>query len=109
RSGPSFVIADIGTHCLHLAEFVTGCRLARLAADVATGVPGRALEDDAQILLRFDNGARGMMWVSGVAAGETAGPGIRVYGEQGHVCGDQWRPHTLDQGRPWGWLTGCGW
>jgi predicted dehydrogenase len=100
RSGPSFVIADVGTHCLHLAEFITGCRLARLAADVATVVPGRALEDDAQILLRFDNGARGMMWVSGVAAGETAGLRIRVYGEKGHVAWNQSRPDDLTLALP---------
>jgi predicted dehydrogenase len=95
RSGPSLVVADLGTHCLHLAEFVSGCRLARLAADLETVVAGRQLEDDAQILLRFDNGARGMMWTSMVAAGETVGLRLRVYGEKGHVAWNQSRPDDL--------------
>ena len=88
------------THCLHLAEFVAGCRLARVAADLATVVPGRALEDDAQILLRFGNGARGTMWTSMVAAGETAALRLRVYGEKGHIAWNQSYPDDLRLGLP---------
>jgi predicted dehydrogenase len=59
QSGPSLVVADLGTHCFHLAEFVTQRRVSTLAADLTTMVPGRQLEDNAQIALHFDNGARG--------------------------------------------------
>ena len=58
-------------------------------------VPGRRLEDNAQILLRFDNGARGAMWVSAVAAGEQVGLRLRVYGENGHLAWDQSDPDKL--------------
>jgi predicted dehydrogenase len=95
RAGPSFVTADLGTHCLHLAEYVTGLKLARLAADLATVVPGRRLEDDAELLLRFENGARGVLWASMVAAGETVGFRLRVYGEHGHIAWDQAYPNDL--------------
>jgi predicted dehydrogenase len=95
RSGPSFVTADLGTHCIHLAEYVTGRKLMRLAADLATVVPGRRLEDDAELLLRFDNGARGVLWASMVAAGETVGFRLRVYGETGHLAWDQAYPNDL--------------
>ena len=87
QSGPSFIVGDLGTHCFQLSEFVTGRRAAALAADLQTMVPGRRLEDNAHILLRYDNGARGAMWVSAVAAGEQVGLRLRVYGEKG--------PHRL--------------
>ncbi len=95
RAGPSFVVGDLGTHCFHLAEFVSGRRLTGLAADLATMVEGRALEDNAQILLRFDNGARGALWVSMVAAGEQVGLRLRIYGEKGHVAWEQSEPDRL--------------
>ncbi len=95
QSGPSFVTADLGTHCFHLIEFVTQRRVSALSADLATMVPGRRLEDNAQIGLRFDNGARGALWVSMVAAGEPVGLRIRVYGERGHVAWDQSEPDRM--------------
>ena len=58
-------------------------------------VPGRRLEDNAHILLRFDNGARGAMWVSAVAAGEQVGLRLRVYGEKGHIAWEQSDPDKL--------------
>jgi predicted dehydrogenase len=73
QSGASFIVGDLGTHCFHLSEFVTGRRVAALAADLQTMVPGRRLEDNAHILLPYDSGARGGMWVSAVAAGEQVG------------------------------------
>lgn len=66
-----------------------------LAADVQTMVPGRRLEDNAHILLRYDNGARGAMWVSAVAAGEQVGLRLRVYGEKGHIAWEQSDPDKL--------------
>jgi predicted dehydrogenase len=95
QAGPSFIVADLGTHCFHLSEFVTGRRTAALAADLQTMVPGRRLEDNAHILLRFDNGARGVMWVSAVAAGERVGLRLRVYGEKGHIAWEQSDPDKL--------------
>ena len=92
---PSFVTADLGTHCFHLAEFVTQRRVSALSADLATMVRGRQLEDNAQIGLRFDNGARGALWVSMVAAGEQVGLRIRVYGERGHIAWDQSAPDEM--------------
>jgi predicted dehydrogenase len=95
QAGASFIVGDLGTHCFHLSEFVTSRRTAALAADLQTMVPGRRLEDNAHILLRFDNGARGAMWVSAVAAGEQIGLRLRVYGEKGHIAGEQSDPDKL--------------
>jgi predicted dehydrogenase len=89
------VTADLGSHCFHLIEFVTRRRLDALSADLATMVKGRRLEDNAQISLRFDNGARGAMWVSMVAAGEQVGLRLRVYGERGHLAWDQSEPDQM--------------
>jgi predicted dehydrogenase len=95
QAGASFIVGDLGTHCFHLSEFVTGRRTAALAADLQTMVAGRRLEDNAHILLRFDNGARGAMWVSAVAAGEQVGLRLRVYGEKGHIAWEQSDPDKL--------------
>jgi predicted dehydrogenase len=103
QSGGSFIVGDLGTHCFHLSEFVTGRRVAALAADLHTMVPGRRLEDNAHILLHYDNGARGAMWVSAVAAGEHVGLRLRVYGEKGHIAWEQSNPDKLTfalQGEP---------
>jgi predicted dehydrogenase len=95
QAGASFIVGDLGTHCFHLSEFVTGRRVAALAADLQTMVPSRRLEDNAHILLRYDNGARGAMWVSAVAAGEQVGLRLRVYGEKGHIAWEQSDPDKL--------------
>lgn len=94
-AGPSGVVADIGTHAYHLARFVTGLEVQTLAADLSTMVPGRKLEDNANILLRFKDGARGTLWASMVAAGETVGLRLRVYGETGHIAWDEAFPDQL--------------
>ncbi len=95
QSGPSLVTADLGTHCFHLLEFVTQRRVTALAADLATMVAGRRLEDNAQVALRFDNGGRGALWASMVAAGEQVGLRLRVYGERGHIAWEQSEPDRL--------------
>ena len=74
---------------------MTGRRVTALAADLQTMVPGRRLEDNAHIQLRYDNGARGAMWVSAVAAGEQVGLRLRVYGEKGHIAWEQSDPDKL--------------
>jgi predicted dehydrogenase len=95
QSGASFIVSDLGTHCFHLSEFVTGRRAVALVADLQIMVPGRRLEDNAHLLLRYDNGARGAMWVSAVAAGEQVGLRLRVYGEKGHIAWEQSDPDKL--------------
>src|SRR6266481_2468155 len=69
QSGPAGSLGDIGTHAYNLACFVTGLRCDQVAADVSIFVPGRRLDDNVQMLLRFDGGARGMLWASQVATG----------------------------------------
>jgi predicted dehydrogenase len=96
RAGPSMATADLGTHCLHLAEFITQRRVASLTADLNTFVPGRRLDDNAQMMLKFDNGARGHLWASSVAAGDMAGLRIRVFGETGKLAWQQHYPDDLE-------------
>ena len=84
RSGAG-CLADIGTHAFHLAEFVSGPRCEALAAQVASFVPGRRVEDYADVLLRFQGGAHGALWVSQVAIGHANGLSIRLYGERGSL------------------------
>ncbi|MDZ4375566.1 MAG: Gfo/Idh/MocA family oxidoreductase, partial [Phenylobacterium sp.] len=83
RAGVGGCIADIGVHAFNLAEFVTGDRVSRLCADVAAVVPGRTLDDDCNILLRFGGGARGVLIASQISAGARNGLNIKVYGERG--------------------------
>ena len=96
QSGAAGAVGDIGTHAFHLAEFVTriaACR--RLAADLSTQVAGRKLDDNAQMLLRFANGARGALWVSQVAPGNENGLRLRIYGEKGGLEWSQEAPNHL--------------
>lgn len=83
RSGAGGAIGDIGTHAAHLAEYVSGLRIAAIDAELSTFVPGRRLDDDSAMLLRFDNGASGVLFATQVAAGEENNIRIRVYGEKG--------------------------
>lgn len=85
RSGAGGAIGDIGTHAAQLAEYVSGLRIAQIDASLNTVVPGRRLDDDAAMLLRFDNGASGVLFATQVAAGEENNLRIRVYGEQGGI------------------------
>lgn len=95
RSGVAGAIGDIGTHAFHLTEFVTGTRVAQLAADLSMLVPGRRLDDNGQMLLRFQNGARGSLWASQVAPGNENGLRIRVYGEKAGLEWSQEAPNQL--------------
>ncbi|SKB70826.1 Predicted dehydrogenase [Sphingobacterium nematocida] len=83
RSGKSLVMGDIGTHAAHLAEYVSGHRITELCADLTTFVEGRLLDDDGSVLLRFDNGAKGVLMASQISAGEENAVRIRIYGEKG--------------------------
>ena len=95
RSGAGGCIGDIGTHAFNLAEFVTGLRVTRLLADLAAVVPGRALDDDVSVLLRFENGARGVLLASQIEVGELNGLRIRVYGESGGMIWKQEEPNSF--------------
>ncbi len=83
RSGKSLVMGDIGTHAAHLAEYVTGLRIQEVCADLTTFVEGRLLDDDGSVLLRFEDGAKGVLMASQISAGEENAVRIRVYGEKG--------------------------
>jgi predicted dehydrogenase len=93
--GPSFALGDIGTHALFLATFIIGQQAAEVAADLHRFVPGRQLEDNAHVMLRFDGGAKGMLWASGVAAGVIHGHRIRIFGEKAGLEWHQSRPDEL--------------
>jgi predicted dehydrogenase len=93
--GPSFALGDIGTHALFLASYVTGQQASELAADLHSFVPGRTLDDNAHVMLRFDGGAKGTLWASGVAAGVLHGHRIRVFGDKAGLEWHQSRPNEL--------------
>lgn len=95
RSGAGGAIGDIGTHAYNLARFVTGLRLERLAADLQSFAPGRRLDDNAHVMLRFEGGARGMLWSSQVAPGAENALRLRVYGETGGLDWAQESPDRL--------------
>lgn len=95
RSGKSGCMGDIGTHAAHLAEYVSGLQIKQLCADLTIFVEGRALDDDGNVLLRFDNGATGVLFASQVAAGEENSIKIRVYGENGGLEWCQADANTL--------------
>ncbi len=95
RSGSAGSVGDIGTHAFNLAEFVTRLQAESLAADLTTFVPGRALDDNAHMLLRFPGGARGMLWCSQVAVGNENGLRLRVYGSKGGLHWAQEQPDLL--------------
>lgn len=95
RSGAAGCLGDIGTHAENLAEYITGLRIKELAADLTAFVPGRRLDDDANILLRFEGGAKGVLHASQISVGEENNLNIRVYGESGGLEWHQQEPNTL--------------
>lgn len=95
KSGPSGCMGDIGTHAINLAEYVSGLEATELCAMLNTVVEGRQLDDDGMVLLKFNNGATGMLAATQIAAGEENNLTIRVYGEKGGVEWHQMEPNTL--------------
>jgi predicted dehydrogenase len=95
QSGVAGSVGDIGTHAFHLAEFVSGLRVAQLAADLSIHVPHRKLDDNAQMLLRFANGARGGLWATQIAPGNENGLRLRIYGAKGGLEWTQEEPNHL--------------
>ncbi|MFN0059797.1 MAG: Gfo/Idh/MocA family protein [Planctomycetota bacterium] len=95
RAGASCCMGDIGTHAANLAEYITGLDIAEVCADLTTFVAGRPLEDDGNVLLRFDGGARGVLTASQVSIDDENGLAIRIYGERGGLEWRQEEPNTL--------------
>ena len=91
RSGVAVAVGDIGSHAEQLVSYVTGLELDALCADLTAFVSGRQLDDDGNLLLRFDGGARGVLIASQISAGEENGLRLRVYGERG---GLEWFQET---------------
>lgn len=95
RSGKAGCMGDIGTHAHHLAEYMTGLKVTELCAELNIFVPNRLLDDDGAVLMRFDNGARGVLMATQIAAGEENAIRIRIYGDKGSVDWEQMEPNTL--------------
>lgn len=111
RSGAGGCIGDIGTHAFNLAGFVTGLTPEALSADLHTFVEGRRLDDNAHVMLRYEGGARGMLWSSQVAPGNENALRLRVYGDKGGLDWAQEAPNTLwhtPHGEPTRRLTRAG-
>ena len=95
RAGAACTMGDIGVHAFNLAEYITGLRVTEICADLSTLVEGRRLDDDGAVLLRFNNGARGVLVDSQVCAGDENDLRLRVFGEHGGLEWRQMEPNTL--------------
>lgn len=95
KSGISGCMGDIGTHAAQLAEYISGLQITQLCADLNIVVEGRPLDDDGNVLLKFNNGANGVLVASQIAAGEENALKIKVYGEKGSLEWHQEEPNTL--------------
>lgn len=95
KSGKSGSIGDIGVHAQNLAEYITGQKISEVCADFTTFVPGRMLEDDANVLIHFDKGAKGILYASQISVGEENNLKIRIYGELGGIEWHQQEPNSL--------------
>ncbi len=95
RSGMAGAMGDIGTHAANLAEYISGLQIQEVCADLTAFVPGRTLDDDGNVLLRLEGGARGVLHVSQVATGEENDLNIKIFGEKGTLHWRQMEPNTL--------------
>ena len=95
RSGIAGAMGDIGTHAENLAEYMTGLKITKMCAQISIMVEGRQLDDDGNVLLEFENGAKGVLHASQISAGEENSLNIRVYGEKGGLEWHQMEPNTL--------------
>ncbi len=95
KSGIAGAMGDIGTHAFNLAEYVSGLKTTKLCADINIVVEGRKLDDDGAVLLKYDNGASGVLFATQIAAGEENNVKIRVYGEKGGIEWKQEDANTL--------------
>jgi predicted dehydrogenase len=95
KAGASCCVGDIGTHAENLGRYITGLRIEELCAEFTTFVPGRQLEDDASMLIRYQGGAKGVLHCSQVSCGEENNLNIRVYGTLGSLAWQQEHPNEL--------------
>lgn len=95
KSGKSGVMGDIGTHAFNLSEYITGLQVTDVCANLNIVVQGRALDDDGAVLLKYNNGATGVLTATQIAAGEENNLSIKVYGENGGLEWHQQEPNTL--------------
>ena len=95
QAGVSSCVGDIGSHAENLARYITGLEIESLIADLTTFVPGRRLEDDANLLVHYKGGARAVLHASQIAVGEENGLAIRVYGDAGKIEWHQENPNYL--------------
>ena len=95
KAGMGGSIGDIGSHAFNLADFITGAKLEELCADISSFVEGRKNDDNAHVLLRYENGAKGMLWSSQVAPGNENALKIRIYGDKGGLEWEQENPNYL--------------
>jgi predicted dehydrogenase len=95
KSGAVGAMGDIGTHAENLVEYVTGLEITEVCADLNIMVPGRQLDDDANLLLAFNNGAKGLLVATQIAAGEENNFRLRIYGETGSLEWRQMEPNTI--------------
>ncbi|HZC66958.1 MAG TPA: Gfo/Idh/MocA family oxidoreductase [Candidatus Dormibacteraeota bacterium] len=95
RSGPAGSLGDIGTHAFNIAAFVSGLACTEVAADLTAFVPGRRLDDNVQLLLRYEKNVRGMLWASQVAPGNDNHLGLRIYGDKAGIAWNQERANEL--------------
>jgi len=95
QTGTSCCMADIGTHAFNLAESISGLTVTELCADIGPLVPGRVLDDDGTVMLRFENGARGVLIASQISVGEENALTIRIYGDKAGLEWRQEEPNTL--------------
>jgi predicted dehydrogenase len=93
RSGPAGCLGDIGTHAYHLACFTTGLTCEQVAADITTFVPGRRLDDNVQVMMRFSGGAKGSLWASQIAPGNENHLCLRIFGEKAGLTWEQENPN----------------
>jgi predicted dehydrogenase len=95
RSGPAGALGDIGTHAFNIASFVSGLACHEVAAELSTFVSGRRLDDNVQLLLRYEKNVRGMLWASQVAPGNNNNLGLRLYGDKAGLAWRQESPNEL--------------
>ena len=95
QAGAGGALGDIGSHAEHLARFIGGLELDEVSADLSRFVPGRRLDDNVHTMLRYSNGARGLLWASQVAPGNENALRVRIYGEKGGLAFSQEQPNQL--------------
>jgi predicted dehydrogenase len=95
RAGASSCLGDIGTHAENLGRYITGLKIESLCAEFTTFIPGRKLEDDANLLLRYKGGAKGVLHCSQISCGEENNLNIRIYGTKGSLAWQQEHPNEL--------------